>query len=258
MFLRLDIQEFLIILVSVSQNTLKPKLMNKKQSNHLSSYLAVAFVLTKYEAKVGLVPALEAAVTKFTSLLNELQEVRQIQEGRITGAALQKQKEEDEMIEATLRVAAGIYVFAREQDNLELQQKVKISDSKLRKMGNSALLSQCTLIYNLAMELNAEALIPFGIVPESLAGLKKEIDDFALLVGKPRSGIVARSAATLRLQELFKEIGDLLREEMDKLMLVIKGQEPAFYNEYKAARVIVDLRGPYEKEEAASEEESET
>ncbi|MGD9991697.1 MAG: hypothetical protein AB7S69_00240 [Salinivirgaceae bacterium] len=229
--------------------------MNKKQSNHLSSYLAVAFVLTKYEAKVGLVPALEAAVTKFTSLLNELQEVRQIQEGRISGAALQKQKEEDEMIEASLRVAAGIYVFAREQDNLELQQKMKVSDSNLRKMGNSALLSQCTLIYNLAMELNSEALVPFGILPESLAGLKKEIDDFALLVGKPRSGIVARSAATLRLQELFKEIGELLREEMDKLMLVIKGQEPAFYNEYKAARVIVDLRGPYEKEEAASEEE---
>ncbi len=229
--------------------------MNKKQSNHLSSYLAVAFVLTKYEAKVGLVPALEAAVTKFTTLLNELQEVRQVQEGRITGAALQKQKEEDEMIEATLRVAAGIYVFAREQDNMELQQKVKISDSNLRKMGNSALLSQCTLIYNLAMELNSEALVPFGILPESLAGLKKEIDDFALLVGKPRSGIVARSAATLRLQELFKEIGELLREEMDKLMLVLKGQEPAFYNEYKAARVIVDLRGPYEKEEEVNTDE---
>jgi hypothetical protein len=256
MFLRLDIQEFLIILVCVSQNTLKPKLMNKKQSNHLSSYLAVAFVLTKYEAKVGLVSALEAAVKKFTMLLNELQEVRQIQEGRITGTALQKQQEADEMIEATLRVAAGIYVFARGQGNLELQQKVKLSDTKLRKQGNSALLSQCTLIYNLAMELNSEALVPFGILPESLVDFKKEIDDFALLVGKPRSGIVARSAATLRLQQLFKEIGELLREEMDKLMLVLKGQEPAFYMEYKAARVIVDLRGPYEKE--ASVEESET
>jgi hypothetical protein len=252
MFLRLDIQEFLFILVCVSQNTIKPKLMNKKQSNHLSSYLAVALVLTKYEGKVSLVPALEAAVTKFTMLLNELQEVRQTQEGRITGTALQKQKEADEMIEVTLRVAAGIYVFAREQGDLELQQKVKLSDSKLRKMRNSALLSRCALIYNLAKELNSEALVPFGILPESLADLKKEIDDFALLVGKPRSGIVARSAATLRLQELFKEIGELLREEIDKLMLVLKGQEPVFYMEYKAARVIVDLRGPYEKEEAAS------
>ncbi|MGE4288351.1 MAG: hypothetical protein AB7E36_06665 [Salinivirgaceae bacterium] len=232
--------------------------MNKKQSNHLSSYLAVAFVLTKYEEKVGLVPALEAAVAKFTMLLNELQEVRQIQEGRITGTALQKQQEEDEMIEATLRVAAGIYVFAREQGNLELKQKVKLSDTKLRKLGNSALLSRCTQIYNLAVELNSEALVLFGILPETLVDFKKEIDDFALLVGKPRSGIVARSAATQRLQQLFKEIGELLREEIDKLMLVLKGQEPAFFNEYKAARIIVDLRGPSEKEEAVSDEESQT
>lgn len=41
-------------------------------------------------------------------------------------------------------------------------------------------------------------------------------------------------------------------------MLVLKGQEPAFFNEYKAARIIVDLRGPYDKEEAVSDEESET
>lgn len=180
--------------------------MNKKQSNHLSSYLAVAFVLTKYEEKVGLVPALEAAVAKFTMLLNELQEVRQIQEGRITGTALQKQQEEDEMIEATLRVAAGIYIFAREQGNLELKQKVKLSDTKLRKLGNSPLLSRCTLIYNLAVELNSEALVPFGILPETLVDFKKEIDDFALLVGKSvrelLPGVLPRSVCSSFLGKL--------------------------------------------------------
>ncbi|MGD9993922.1 MAG: hypothetical protein AB7S69_11535 [Salinivirgaceae bacterium] len=223
--------------------------MNRVQNNHLSSYLAVANILTKYGAKLALVPAIAAVVSKFMALLEELKEVQQIQEGKSTGTTLQKQKEEAEMIEITLRVAASIYVYAVDQNNLELQQEVKVSPSYLKTIGDNSLLNRCNRIHQIASGLDAEALAPYGLLPETTSGLRKEIDDFAALVAKPRTAIVARSTATSRLQELFKEINTLLREQMDKLMLVIKDQEPVFYNEYKAARVIVDLRGAYEKEE---------
>jgi hypothetical protein len=230
--------------------------MNRIQNNHLSSYLAIANVLTKYGAKLATVPALAAVVSRFMALLEELNEVRLIQEGNTSGATLQKQKEEAEMIEITLRVAAAIYVYATEQKNLELQQEVKMSPSYLKTMGDSTLLSRCNRIHQIVSGLDAEALAPYGVLPETVSGLRKEIDDFATLIAKPRTSIVARSTATMRLKELFKEINALLRDEMDKLMLVLQGKEPVVYNEYKAARIIVDLRGAYEtnEEEGAYEE----
>jgi hypothetical protein len=223
--------------------------MNKKQTNHLSSYLAVNFVFSKYETKVAALPALLATVTKYRGLMNELDSVRLIQEGHTTGTTLQKQKEEAEMIEATVRIAAAVYLYAKEQNNLELQEQVNVSPTYLQRLGDSKLVSHCTLIYNLANGLDAEALVPYGVLPETIGGLKKEIDDFAALVAKPRTQIVARSTATNRMKELFKEISDLLLDELDKLMLLLKNQEPVFYNEYRAARIIVDLRGAYETEE---------
>ncbi|MGD9994154.1 MAG: hypothetical protein AB7S69_12740 [Salinivirgaceae bacterium] len=230
--------------------------MNKTQNNHLSSYLAIANVLTKYGAKLAIVPALAAVVSRFMALLEELKEVQLIQEGKTTGTTLQKQKEEAEMIEITLRVAAAIYVYATDQKNLELQEEVKVSSWYLKNLGDSSLLNRCNQIHQIASGLDAEALTPYGILAETISGLRKEIDDFAALIAKPRTQIVARSTATKRLKELFDEINALLRDEMDKLMLVLQGQEPVVYNEYKAARIIVDLRGAYEtnEEEDAYEE----
>ncbi|MGE4287712.1 MAG: hypothetical protein AB7E36_03410 [Salinivirgaceae bacterium] len=230
--------------------------MNKTQNNHLSSYLAIANVLTKYGAKLAIVPALAAVVSRFMALLEELKEVQLIQEGKTTGTTLQKQKEEAEMIEITLRVAAAIYVYATEQKNVELQQEVKVSSWYLKNLGDSSLLNRCNQIHQIASGLDAEALTPYGVLAETISGLRKEIDDFAALIAKPRTQIVARSTATKRLKELFDEINALLRDEMDKLMLVLQGQEPVVYNEYRAARIIVDLRGAYEtnEEEDAYEE----
>ncbi|PKP09234.1 MAG: hypothetical protein CVU09_12010 [Bacteroidetes bacterium HGW-Bacteroidetes-4] len=229
--------------------------MKRKQSNQLSSYLAMAIVLTKYEAKLALVPALAAVVSRFMALLEEIKEVQLIQEGKSIGTTLQKQKEEAEMIEITLRVAAAIYVYATNQKNMELQEEVKVSPWYLKRQGDSSLLNRCRRILQIASGLDAEAVAPYGLLPETISGLQKEIDDFAALIAKPRTTIVARSTATHRLKELFKEVGLLLHDEMDKLMLVIKEQEPVFYNEYKAARIIVDLRGAYETDEEENADE---
>ncbi|MGD9994053.1 MAG: hypothetical protein AB7S69_12215 [Salinivirgaceae bacterium] len=229
--------------------------MKRTQSNKLSSYLALAIVLTKYEAKLALVPALVAVVSRFMALLEEIKEVQQIQEGKTSGSTLQKQKEEAEMIEITLRVAAAIYVYATDQKNLELQEEVKISPWYLKRQGDSSLLNRCKRIHQIASGLDAEAVAPFGLLPETISGLQKEIADFDALIAKPRTAIVTRSTATQRLKELFKETDLLLRDEMDKLMLVVKDQDPVFYNEYKAARIIVDLRGAYEPDEEENADE---
>lgn len=137
--------------------------MNNKQNNWLSSYLAVDIVFDKYETEVATLPAAVTSVDTFKSKLLEIKELRLIQEGHTTGTTLQKQKEEDEMIEATVRVAAAIYVYALSIQDLELQEKAKISSAYLKKLGDSTLLNQCRLVHQLALSLDAEAIAPFYV-----------------------------------------------------------------------------------------------
>jgi hypothetical protein len=113
----------------------------------------------------------------------------------------------------------------------------------LKKLGDNALLNQCTLIYNIAEAMDTAEITPYGVLPETVVSLKKEIDDFAALVAKPRTEIITRSRATSSLEDLFKETNELLRNQLDKLMLVLRLGNPVFYNEYKSARIIVDLHG---------------
>lgn len=229
--------------------------MKRKQSNYLSMFMAVETVFLKYEEPILALPAAAESVTNFRTVVADIKATRLIQDGHTTGTTKQKQKEEAEMIEATLRVAGIVYVYALDINDLVLLEKVSLKSRSLNNIGDAALLSKCTLIFNTASTIEDATIANYGLTPELLEQLKKEIADFGILVTKPRSEIITRSQATSRLVELFSEANGVLRKRIDKLMLVLQLGNPVFYNEYKAARIIVDLHGSSKASEEEEEEE---
>lgn len=76
-----------------------------------------------------------------------------------------------------------------------------------------------------------------------LTALKKKIEAFQAVQPKPRQGRVTSSAATSQLPQLFTEADSVLNERLDALVVQFKATQPVFFNEYAAARVIVDNPG---------------
>lgn len=216
--------------------------MKKTQISHLYMFKAVYTVLNKYESILSTVPTLMQAQTTFKENLSRIESTQLIQEGQVTGVAKQKQKEEDEMIAAVLIVAAALYVYAQDTNNLELLDKVHVGKN-IKNLSDSRLIAVCRNIMGLAIAVGVENLSPYGLPADALTNLDKEINDFVQLVTQPRSEVVTRSQATALLDELFKETNSLLRGRMDKLLQVQQTEHPEFYNEYRAARVIVDISG---------------
>jgi len=177
----------------------------------------------------------------FTSKLDEIDAVYQIQSGNITGITQLKQQAEKEMIDATVKLAAAMYVYAQIENKPDLQEICKVSPSMLGVMPAEQLKITCTNVYTQGAQLGDE-LVNFGQSPEDVAQLKTEIDEFAEVIGAPRNAIVTRSQARQELDVLVKEGNDLLRNKADKLIELLKDTEPKVYNTYKAARIIVDLR----------------
>jgi hypothetical protein len=214
--------------------------MNAKQRNRMAMFMAVKKVFGTYPAELN-IKVLEGLIVKFNELMAQIEEVHQIQQGNTTGARQLKLKEEAEMIEATVQLAATMYVYAQVNDMPDLQSKCAVSATQMERMPDEKVKATCLNVYNEAVKLG-DVLADFGQTVEDVTQLKKEIDDFAALISSPRSAIVTRSQATKELDSLMREANDLLRDKIDKLMELLKSSQPKVYNTYLAARVIVDLR----------------
>ena len=202
--------------------------------------IAVGNVFKKYQTKVNSVSAFQATVEEFFQLLEQIDETVLVQEGKITGTAKDKQKEEQEMIDATIRIAAGLYVHALDSSNFELLEKVDLSPSTLARQPEAKLTGICQNVLLCAHQYQ-DNMGEYGITTIEIDQLDKEIKDFKSVIGSPRSQIVSRSQATAKLQELFSEKTEQILLKLDKMALMFKQDHPVFCNEYKSARIIVNL-----------------
>lgn len=221
--------------------------MTDKQENKRSMYIAVQKVCNANNSVWSGLPAFVDAFGNFENTIADIDTQRQIQEGKTTGITENKQKEEDEMIQISLEVAAAVYAYASKIGDNELRDKVSYSPSYLRKSRDTILKDICQVIHDEADKVIAN-LADYGKTPADLTQQQKEIDDFADILAKPRTAIGTRATATTQLVELFQNSDDVLKNQLDKLMLTYQNSEPEFYLPYQNARIIVDL-GIRHKEE---------
>ena len=91
-----------------------------------------------------------------------------------------------------------------------------------------------------------------------LSALNKPVANDPTAQSKARNRIESGRAATKQLPGLFRRADSMLKRRLDKMVVQFKTSQPDFFNEYKTARVIVDLPGgraaKKAKAEAASKE----
>ena len=141
-------------------------------------------------------------------------------------------KSVNEVIGATL-------AYAKKNADPELAAKVNYSPSDVLAGKASEVVTRCTNIYNAANAV-ASDLMKFGITAAKLTALNKKIAAFDQVKVAPRQNQVERSAATQLLTQQVSEAVRILRDELDGLMVQFQDASPNFYEEYFAARIIVD------------------
>ncbi|MBK3519975.1 hypothetical protein JIV24_21730 [Carboxylicivirga sp. N1Y132] len=179
---------------------------------------------------------------------HQIDKMHQVQMAYSSANSKLKVKEEAEMIQAIIQVAAAIYAYAHSNNMPDLVSKVSITPSYLRTLTDKELKTACMNIYELALTL-VEELTDYGITNETLANAKSEIDEFSALIAAPRGEIVTRSQATAELRVLFAQADELLKNQLDKLMLMLEMSHPQVYKTYMAARIIIDLKASKAKQE---------
>lgn len=97
-------------------------------------------------------------------------------------------------------------------------------------------------MYSLATPLKKK-LERFFLTKAEFEALDLLLDKFKMSIPEKRVATGISKVSTANIQETFKAIDLLLKEELDSLMLPFQFVEEDFYDEYKSARIIIDYSG---------------
>lgn len=218
----------------------KGVLMNKTQENKLTMYETVVMVLQNHEGTVAGVAPLARAKQEVSELLQRIKDKGRSKREATAGKTEAKEAARAALVRSVLQAASGLYSFGRRAPNAEAAAIADVNESRLRRMRDTELASRATSIHARCTE-HLAALADYGIVAATLADLNGKIEAYASALAGREAGVAVRVGATAELSALFRQMDDLLRDELDRLVELARETNPPFYREYFAARVVKEL-----------------
>lgn len=158
------------------------------------------------------------------------------------GAKQLKELARKNLCTSVCEVIGAVGSYATKNGDPELVAKVGYSPSEVTAGKSSDVVARCKAIWSAATEVVAD-LGKFGITPAKLTLLKKRIDAFDGVKVAPLQNRVKKRGATQLLPQFVRDAVGILRDQLDGLMIQFSEASPNFYEEYFAARAVVDNRG---------------
>lgn len=215
--------------------------MKKLINNRVKMLTAVSSVLTKHLETWQDHVAFAEGATEITTNLGNTEELTQVILGN-SGAGQAKKLAVIALNIAVCEVMGGVASYASDIADAELRAKVAYAPSAVTRGKSSEVVARCRTIHSTATE-NLTELAKYGITAAKLTALKKKIDAYDKLKVAPRESVITKRAAGELQDQLVRSTATILRDKLDLLVIQFKEANPTFYEEYYAARVIVDTRG---------------
>ena len=214
--------------------------MNQKQANELNMLEATLITLQKYASVYSSNAVLVAAVNTLQSTINSIRSTDLLQNAKSIGITLTKEQAKSAMINlAFAHVSAG-RAYATATSNTTLKATLNYTLSDLKKLNDNDAWTDCQTIHD-AVSTYIGSMAPYGANATTLGALQTDINNYAPLIGKPRSPISASSAATKNVKEIIIGSRSLTKDSLDPLMEQFKTSNVPFYTEYHSSRIIVNI-----------------
>jgi hypothetical protein len=184
-------------------------------------------------------PAFVAAFNNFKVILTEINDTTQQKSVVLRGIAIDKNESRQNVGSKVIEIAGLIYAFASANGNNTLKQEVNITETKLMQTNEERFISRSQNVYAKGIE-NIALLPDYGITNQKLADLKAAIDDYIAKSPNTRNATGNRKTLNSNLTALFKKADTVLKERLDKLIIVFRSEHPDFVKTYEANRIIID------------------
>lgn len=183
-------------------------------------------------------PKFVSTFTTFNSKFEALKIQAEKQRSYIIGV---RQSRDDFRLETSIigiQVASALTALGVDEMNMELIALMNISESQLMRRSHSDTVILLDRILIHANE-HANALVEYGISVEKLAEFIRRRDELVVNILAPRKAILKRKDSSVQIAKLSSEIDLLLKNSLDKLVIVLRPDSEDFFNEFFNARMVL-------------------
>ncbi|HVO76240.1 MAG TPA: hypothetical protein VMT35_19615, partial [Ignavibacteriaceae bacterium] len=214
--------------------------MNIIQTNRSNMMESVLSYLLLYGETIADPNGLTKSIQKLTELMEAIWVKDNEKNGATNGKTAKKRDSGSSLINQVLKIAAGLYLWAKRNNNFEVKHLTDFPKSEYVKLRDVEKINKAKAIYKSAhgIDLNFAK-----IKPEEIEKLNQLAEEHKQDIGDVSNGATKRIAAGQTLDQMIDEAMNLLNEEFDKYLLIYKQDKPEMYAGYKAARVIWDKGG---------------
>ena len=133
-----------------------------------------------------------------------------------------------------------IEAYALTEGDDELARQMSDSQWELYRLPYNDFYIKVRSIIDKASELQEVLVSDFGLTTELITDVQNDLNQLLEIDGLPRAYQIKSSVATNEIEQLLSQAGDLLYNQIDKLMSIFKHSDTNFYHGYQKARMIVD------------------
>lgn len=211
--------------------------MNSRQESKVNMYRGVLLLCQNNASIVSTNIAFSEAINALTVKVNNIQSylVREIK--HTTGVSADKATAKAKLCQVASEIAGLVYAYANSIDNKVLMDEVHYSLSDLRKLREDLIVATVTNIYN-TTQANLNLLGTYGITATTLDELTEAINEYSTLLPKTKTTISEKLNFKDNISKLIDETDALIKNRLDKLIVVFTKSHPDFVNTYKKVRHI--------------------
>ena len=222
--------------------------MQKKTANSVRMLKSTSLVLGQNQAKWATSVVLAKSVPSYMEIVGMIDDAAVDADKDILAAAITKNETRDNLEEELFLCCSGLISIANYEKNAELAQAVKHTESSLEKMKDDQLITTGKTVLALA-KANAKKLEDYGYMAADITALETLIGQFTAVQATPRSEESTRVAAKMSMNEIIRKAKELLTDQIDHQMELMRRREPEFYSAYQSARKIIDIGIRHEKKD---------
>ena len=224
--------------------------MNKVLEDKRTMFAAILSLLLANMTTIAQVVGFTDAVNFFKGLLEKIDLKAKERDEVTAGKTATKHATEQTLIEAIMKAASAVFIFARKTNDLQLKEKANVLESSLTRMRDTDLATKGDAVLILVQQYTTQ-LVAFGVTAEEITDLEAKINSYRDALGKSASSVSERKGARETLESLIKQADEVLAEEIDRFMERIRAAEPELYAAYCDARYIRKTGVRHEKGQPA-------
>jgi len=193
---------------------------------------------------------LAEVAARFAAAVADANTAKGLADAAVQGQRLQTQgirEDTEEVSDAAIAIAVDVakleQAYALDEDDDALFKQMAVNETMLDRMRDEDLPAALRDIYSRASGIGTTILEDYGVTAQRLTEFLTAIGSYEAAIPKVRDAVNERAGYGTELARQIKELRKAFAR-MDRLVRMFAQTAPGFVEQYRRARIVIDLRGP--------------